>query len=194
MKKVFLLVTFFASTPLLLIFTILFFLSITYYNKYGSLFALGKEENYVAYAAIPTAENVFEEEIGAEDARSESIRQFFSNYQSPLEPYASLIVQTADKYRLDHRLLPAIAMQESNLCKKIIKNSHNCWGFGIYGSKATTFENYPQAIDAVSKTLAKQYIQAGLDTPDEIMKKYTPSNNGSWAEGITYFMSQLYTL
>lgn len=194
MKKVLLLTTFFLSTPLLLIFSILFFLFIDYHNEYGSLFALGRGENYVAYAAIPTAENVFEEEIEAEDARSESIRQFFSKYQSPLEPYANLIVQTADKYHFDHRLLPAIAMQESNVCKKIIENSYNCWGFGIYGSKVTTFENYPQAIDAVSKTLAKRYIQTGLDTPDEIMKKYTPSSNGSWADGVTHFMNQLYTL
>ena len=35
----------------------------------------------------------------------------------------------------DYRLLPAIAMQESTLCRSIPVDSHNCWGWGIYGDK-----------------------------------------------------------
>jgi len=119
------------------------------------------------------------------------IRQFFAKYKSPLELYAKNVVEEADKYRLDFRLIPAIAMQESNLCQKIIADSFNCWGFGIYGKKVTRFASYPQAIETVTKTLAKNYIAGGLDTPEAIMKRYTPSNNGSWAFSVNYFMGLL---
>lgn len=51
------------------------------------------------------------------DARGEIIRQYLDSYNSPLTPYAGLIVKTADKYQLDFRLTTAIAQQESNLCK-----------------------------------------------------------------------------
>jgi hypothetical protein len=108
-----------------------------------------------------------------------------------LEPFASNVVEQADKYGLDFRLIPSIAMQESNLCQKIIADSHNCWGFGIYGKKVTKFQSYPEAIETVTRTLAQNYVAGGLNTPETIMKKYTPSNNGSWANGVNYFMDRL---
>ncbi|MBI2613375.1 MAG: glucosaminidase domain-containing protein [Candidatus Levybacteria bacterium] len=125
------------------------------------------------------------------DARIEIVRQFFEKYKSPLVPFAENIVEDADKYGLDYKLLPAIAMQESNLCQKIITDSYNCWGFGIYGKKVTRFESYPEAIDTVTRTLVNNYVAGGLTTPQEIMKKYTPSNNGSWAYSVSYFMNLL---
>jgi hypothetical protein len=106
-------------------------------------------------------------------------------------PYAQNVVDAADKYNLDYRLVPAIGMQESNLCNKAPKDSHNCWGFGIYGKKILKFANYAQAIDTVTKTLAIQYRQQGLTTPEQIMTKYTPGSNGTWAISVNHFMNQL---
>lgn len=145
----------------------------------------------VAYAALPDTENVVESKIVTKDARIEMLNQFFARYKSPLLPYSEEVVTAAEKYNLDWRLIPAIAMQESNLCKKEIKESYNCWGFGVYGKKVIMFNNYPEAIDTVSKTLARDYINQGLVTPQEIMSKYTPSNNGEWADSVTHFMNQL---
>ncbi|MFH1187143.1 MAG: hypothetical protein V1697_03155 [Candidatus Levyibacteriota bacterium] len=145
----------------------------------------------VAYAALPGTENVVESKITSKDARIETLNQFFAKYKSSLLPYAEDVVVAAEKYGLDWRLVPAIAMQESNLCMKEPKESYNCWGFGIYGKKVTRFDNYPQAIDTVSKSLASDYINQGLITPEEIMSKYTPSNEGDWADSITHFMNQL---
>lgn len=126
-----------------------------------------------------------------EDARTEMVRQFFAKYKSPLEPFAKEVISSADTYNLDFRLIPAIAMQESNLCSKIPIDSHNCWGFGIYGGKVTKFENFPTAIETVTRTLARNYKAKGLETPEQIMKKYTPSSNGSWARGVNHFMEVL---
>jgi len=134
---------------------------------------------------------VLGDSIFRQDARIEIVRQFFAKYKSPLEPFASNVVEQADKYGLDFRLIPSIAMQESNLCQKIIADSHNCWGFGIYGKKVTKFQSYPEAIETVTRTLAQNYVAGGLNTPETIMKKYTPSSNGSWANGVNYFMDRL---
>jgi hypothetical protein len=53
------------------------------------------------------------------------------------------------------------------------------------------FNSYSDAIETVSKGLKNNYIDEGLVTPDEIMTKYTPSSNGSWAHGVNEFMSEM---
>ena len=191
MRKILFSASFFAFTPILIFASILYFLFLSYNYKTRNGLFTGNSNHKVAFAALPSAENVFGSQIIAKDARIEMVRQFFQKYKSPLEPYAQNVVEDADKYGLDFRLLPAIAMQESNLCQKIIVDSYNCWGFGIYGKKVTRFESYPEAIDTVTKTLVKNYQKAGLNSPEEIMSKYTPSNNGSWAYSVNYFMNTL---
>lgn len=192
MGKLFFLTCFFFITPVILGFSLLFFLYLSFQkNPYQNIFNRSVSKNSVAYAALPSSQNSLKTTVDEDDARIESLRQFFKRYKSPLEPYAKEVVKAADTYNLDHRLIPAIAMQESNLCQKIPDNSYNCWGFGIYGKKVTRFENYPEAIETVTKTLAKHYRDKGLETPNEIMTKYTPGSNGSWANGVNYFMNIL---
>jgi hypothetical protein len=132
--------------------------------------------------------------FGIADARVYIIKNYLKKYSSPLLPFAQNIVDISDKYSLDYRLLVAIARQESNLCKKIPTDSHNCWGFGIYGDKVTRFDNYPQALEIVAKTLKKKYVDMGLTTPEAIMAKYTPPSvdiGGPWAKGVNKFMLDL---
>jgi hypothetical protein len=139
---------------------------------------------------LPNSQGVFT----SIDARYYIIRNYLRKYSSPLEPFSRELVETSDKYSLDYRLMVAIAQQESNLCKKIPANSFNCWGFGIYGEKVTRFDNFPQAIEIVAKTLKNEYINIGLDTPEEIMAKYTPPSmekGGPWAKGINRFIKDL---
>ena len=190
MKKVFFASSFFVLTPLA-IFICIFYLLYTLNNQNNNMITHTRPHT-VAFAALPLSENaMLEDQIIQQDARVEIVRQFFERYKSPLEPHAQTVVETADAYGLDFRLIPAIAMQESNLCKKAPENSYNCWGFGIYGQKVTRFNNYEEAINAVTKTLALKYIADGLVTPQEIMRRYTPRSNGSWADSVNYFMNQL---
>jgi len=79
-------------------------------------------------------------------------------------------------------------MQESNLCKHIYPGSYNCWGWGIYGNKVTRFSSYEEAIETISRGLKKNYIDKGYTTPEEIMRKYTPPSDGSWAFGVNTFL------
>jgi len=167
MKKVLFLPAFFLITPIIIIFSA-FFLT------------------YLTYSQDKTKK----------DERTTVLGNFLEKYDSPLKFYTTEIIEAADKYGLDWRLLPAIAMQESTLCNNLperYSDTYNCWGFGIYGTKVTRFSNYEDAIETVSRSLAINYIAHGLDTPEEIMTKYTPSSNGSWAESVAYVMSRLQT-
>jgi len=189
MRKIALLTIFFFVPPLFLL-TSAFYL---YYLSYQShrTNPPSASVHAAAYAALPSAENSLTGIIDQKDARVEVIKGFFNQYKSPLGPFAQNVVNAADKYNIDFRLLPAIAMQESNLCKKAPKDSFNCWGFGIYGKKTTTFDDYGQAINTVSKTLARDYTNKGLKTPEQIMSKYTPSSDGTWANSVNHFMGTL---
>lgn len=145
------------------------------------------------YQALPERTREVVAEVTVEDGRVGALKRFFGEYESPLEPYAQLIVDEADKYNLDYRLVPSIAMKESTLCHKAPKHSHNCWGYGIYGGKTTYFTDYETAITTVSKGLGERYVGIGLVDPYEIMTKYNPVSTGSWAETVTYVMERIST-
>jgi len=101
------------------------------------------------------------------------------------------IVTSADKYNLPYSLLPAIAQCEGNLGKRTPEGSFNTWGYGIYGDKVLKFQSWEEGIEKVSQGLRKNFLDKGLTTPDQIMTKYTPSSNGSWADCVDQFLTEL---
>lgn len=192
MGKVFLLTSFAIITPIVILLNIVFLSYLSFQKSETPLLSFTSlPSQTVAYAALPTIQTLAQGDITEIDARVEIVRQFFAKYQSPLEPHAKDVVFYADLYELDFRFIPAIAMQESNLCKKIPEGSNNCWGYGIHGSKVKKFKDYEEGIETVTKTLATVYKQKGLESPEEIMSRYTPSSDGSWARSVTHFMEQL---
>jgi hypothetical protein len=194
MRKAVLLIAFFAGAPFLFLFCLVFILLLSYQSNpvQGSDNRLTNRQTTVVYAALPTSQNIFSDTIVQAEAREEMLRQFFTKYDSPLVPFTHDFVTIADKYDLDFRLLPAIAMQETNLCKKAKEGSHNCWGFGVYGGKYTFFDSYPAAIETISKTLSEKYKNKyGLVTPEEIQTLYNPSNTSNWAFAVDHFMDQM---
>ncbi|MEO7292077.1 MAG: hypothetical protein ABIW34_03180 [Ginsengibacter sp.] len=161
------------------------------YFKYEDNRYISRQAHKPQYQALPSQTNISGVTLEKEDARIQALDEFFAQYKSPLEGYGKKIVDEADKNNIDYRLLPAIAMQESTLCKKIIKNSFNCWGFGIYGGKVTRFENYDEAIRIITSTLSKKYVQKGFVKIDDIVTKYTPSDTGKWAGVVNMIMNRL---
>ncbi len=130
-----------------------------------------------------------ETEAKISDGRVVNLKIFFRKNSSPLYDFAEVIVRESDKNGFDYRLLPAIAMQESTLCRSIPEDSHNCWGWGIYGDKVIRFDGYEEAIKVVAAGLKKDYLDNGLITATKIMEKYTPSSpNGSWARSVNHFL------
>lgn len=139
----------------------------------------------------PAVLGSYKVETTLSDNRVSNLKSFFRKYNSPLYDFAEIIVMFSDKYQFDYRLLPAIAMQESNLCRLIPEESHNCWGWGIYGNNVTRFDSYEDAIETVAKGLKEQYLDKGLITASAIMEKYTPSSKGSWQNGVNTFLRML---
>lgn len=132
----------------------------------------------------------FGAEVQLADGRAANLKLFFRRYNSPLYEHADFIVKTADKYQFDYRLLPAIAMIESGLCRQIPSGSHNCWGWGIYGNTVTRFVSYEDAIETVSRGLRKNYLDKGMTTASQIMASYAPSST-SWAHNVNTFLKVL---
>lgn len=133
-------------------------------------------------------------DIQTADARIEIIRSFLERYKSPLTPYdhfAQSLVEASDRYGLDYRLLPAIMMQESNLCKSSDPKIHNCLGFGIHERGTLGFDTYEESFDRAARELKANYIDQGLTTPEQIMRKYTPSSNGSWANSVNQWIAEM---
>ncbi len=150
------------------------------------------EKYSFVFASLPTQTSQLQTSVKTADARPEIIRQYLQKYNSPLVPYANLLVEVADKYDFDYRWMVAIAQQESNLCKKIPYQSHNCWGWGIYGDKVVKFDSYQQAIKKIAPQFKKKFLK-GLHTtdPHQVMQTYTPPSEGSWARGVLQFFREL---
>jgi len=133
--------------------------------------------------------------IESEDARAQLIAQFLERHKSPMQPYdfyGKKLVEIADRYQIDFRLLPAIAMQESNLCKNQNPGApKNCLGFGIHKSGTLDFDSYEAGFERAGRELKAYYIDKGLLTVEQIESKYTPSSNGSWANSVNQWMAEM---
>ena len=125
------------------------------------------------------------------DSRPLLIRNYLEKYHSPLLPYSQKIFDLSQKYGFDYRWIPAVAQQESNLCKKIPENSYNCWGYGIHSRGTLRFASYDEALESYAAYLRREYFDKGLLTPEEVMGKYAPFSPGSWASGVRQFMKEI---
>ncbi len=138
-----------------------------------------------------------ESQIDKEDGRGAIVANFLEkkdiNGQSPLQPYdyyGQKLVEIADKHQLDFRLLPAILMQESNLCKNIPAESYNCLGFGIHSGGVLKFKSYEANFERAARELRSNYVEEGRLTVSMIAKKYTASVE-QWTNAINQFMSEM---
>ena len=186
-KKMFFALTYLFSIPVFIGFVVLFSL----YSKYYVNGYVSRQIHKPNYQALPTTNSNSIVSIENKDGRVKNLDDFFESYNSPLEGHAQTIVNEADKYEIDYRLLPAIAMQESTLCKKIIKVSDHLLGFGIYKGKVTKFDNYDEANCVITKTLAHKYVQQGFVSIEDIVRKYTPSDTGKWESVVNLIMERL---
>lgn len=179
----------FATALTCLMFAVLF----TFYLINPKLVSQSSQ-SFNLFAALPDKGAKVSEEIISQDGRAKIIENFFKKFNSPLAVQSQVFVSVADKYSLDYKLLPAIAMQESNGGQKVIKDSYNPFGYGIYGKLVTRFISWEEAIEKVGKALREDYIDEGLNSPQQIMAKYTPpsaKSDGKWAKGVSHFVEQL---
>lgn len=145
------------------------------------------------YASLPPKSPSVSTEIGIGDARVLIIENYLDSNNSPMTPYADIIVKTSDKYGLDYRLITAIAMKESGLGRLMpYDDCNNAWGYGIHSQGTLCFDTWEEGINEVSRGLKENYYNLGLITPEEIMSKWIPhSPEGLWAVHVQEYMDKL---
>ncbi|MFC1624863.1 hypothetical protein ACFL15_00640 [Patescibacteria group bacterium] len=194
-KNSILVFAFFTLTPLVLLVSLFSLFSLTKYDhsEKGNVLGINvaNPSGVKVFASLPTDLASINGYAIAQDAREEILKQYLDYYNSPLFPFAAKIVEEADKNELDFRLITAIAQKESNLCKIIPPQTYNCWGWGIHSKGTLGFSSYGEGIETVSKGIKENYIDKGFRTIEDIMSKYTPLSNGSWAEGVNQFISEM---
>ena len=153
-------------------------------------------ENNVA-AAGGTSE-VLSANVIAGDARTLLLESFFKKYNSPMAPYANLIVEQADKYGFDFRMVPAIAMCESNLGKRVpLKAGFNPFGIAVYTGTQSgkNFDSWQNAIVWVSTYIHDRYYAQGITALHDIGEIWAPpsaTNGGSWANCVEFFEDSIF--
>lgn len=193
MRNLLLLISFFTITPCVLLVAIILlaFHEFTI-NNHNHFIELPNKQAFttITYAALPSVESQISGNVGAADTRIDRVKAYFSGYRSPLDIYADSFILMADKYNIDYCLLPAIAMQESAGGQRVVPGTNNAFGWGINSKQTLSFDSYPQAIETVSKMIAKSYYQRGLNTPEKIGPVYNPTNTNDWTGKVEYFMTR----
>jgi len=200
MRKLTFLIIWFQVTCIVLLFNLTF---LSAYRNGSSVSIPYPTEYYPdldIQMSVPTSSGkVLASSITANDARTLIIERFILRFRpdSPFLPHAQKIVEEADRYDLDFRLVPAIAMCESNLGKRLpSSDSFNAWGIAVYTNtmKGKHFEDWPAAISWVAKFLHDTFFDKGITDLRDIGAIWAPpsvNNNDSWSRCVQGFMDKM---
>jgi len=125
------------------------------------------------------------------DTRSEEIKTYLQKYKSPMAGYAQVFVKQADKYKVDPKLLVALAIVESsggkNSCAKYNAFSIMQWNKGKRSCRV--FKSYEESI-AYTAWLMGEYKKGGHVTVKSIGTHYNPGSS-KWVKDVTLVMSRI---
>jgi hypothetical protein len=119
------------------------------------------------------------------DSRAATLAAYFRKYNSPLEYQAQDFIDAADEYKMDWKLVPAIAGVESTFGKHI-PGGYNAWGWGVYGDQSLGFTSWRDGIFTVTGGLKRGYIDKGLTDPYSMNRIYAASP--TWGAKVTHFL------
>ncbi len=143
------------------------------------------------------AASIQEYDIGSDvavmDGRAAALKKYLRDVNSPLMPYAEMIVKEADGFGLDWRLVVAISGIESRFCRITPANTNNCWGWkGGPGGTWQIFETYEVGIKVLTARLSLGY--GTKLTPYDIEPAYCPpcaASGHNWARAVVQHMNQM---
>ncbi len=165
------------------IFTVLLTLSFIIIINSRSVFAQENSAGSSGALLKPVQEKI-------SDSRMKILAEFLKQYNSPLAPFSQDLVENADKYGLDWKLVAAISGVESTFGQQIPSESFNGWGWGIFGNNTIRFSSWKEGIQTVSEGLKTNYIDKwGAKDVYEIGVLYAASP--TWAQRVAYFMSSI---
>lgn len=137
--------------------------------------------------------------VVGDDARELLVRNFILRYSpgSPFLSHVSTIVKEADKNHIDFRLLPAIAMCESNLGSRMpTRDSYNAWGIAVFTGQLNgkKFDNWEHSIRWVSTYIKEKFFDKGITDLREIGSIWAPPSvekDYSWTRCVERFMEDM---
>ena len=62
---------------------------------------------------------------------------------------------------------------------------------GVYGDQIVSFGSWEDGILKVASGLRREYFDKELLTTELVMRKFTPSSNGSWARDVEIIMENI---
>lgn len=161
---------------------------------------------YKLYASLPEvlgAQTVNSYYIETQDVVPELIYAYLRKENSPMQGTSQNLVNIARKYGVDPLFMVAVAQCESNLGRKMPHTNpsdeyacHNPFGWGIHSAGTLCFDTWEQGYEAVAKGLKAKYFSQGMESPEDIMRVYTPpalEKGGSWANCVNHFLDNLDT-
>jgi hypothetical protein len=197
MRKIVLVIAFFPFTVVLLITNLAM---LAYYSRAENTpmlnAAVPNQTNFNLTAAGNTSQ-VINATIIAADSRGLLLRAFMSKHNSPMTDYADTIVSESDRYGIDFRLVPAIAMCESNLGKRMPSHdSYNPFGIAVYTGTQSgkKFDSWLSSIQWVTKYIKEHYYDRGYVDLKDIGAIWAPpsvENGYSWTNCVQSFMDSI---
>ncbi len=122
------------------------------------------------------------QKISEQEKMADRIEAFLNRWNSPMASKSLYIVQTAEAYGIDPRLIPAISIAESsggNYCFR----PYNAWGYGKSG-----FASWEDGILKVTSGIARGY---GTSDPYAIGPSYNPVTPDAWSAKVAGLMAQI---
>jgi hypothetical protein len=156
-----------------------------------------QDTSFQLTAAGGGTSQVLSASIVAGDSRVLLIESFLRRHKSPMAPYADAIVSEADRFAIDFRLIPAIAMCESSAGKRMPKKDEfNFAGIAVYTGQnhGKAFESWPQSIAWVSQYIKEHYYDRGYTDLYDIGAIWAPPsvNTGySWTNCVKSFQDAI---
>ncbi|BDC48778.1 hypothetical protein F183_A10940 [Bryobacterales bacterium F-183] len=114
-----------------------------------------------------------------DDPRHKQMQEFLQAKRSPLAEHAKSFLEAADRYGLDWRLLPCLALVETGGRREIRNNNVFGWGNG-----RIQFSSVSESIHLVAERLANAAPYRKKTTEDKL-KAYNPRNRRYAAHVLT---------
>lgn len=122
------------------------------------------------------------QELSERSNRIARVRDFYARWNAPLGAHAETIVDAAERWGIDWRLVPAISIVESSGGRYCFR-PYNAYGWGKAG-----YSSFDESIEAVTRGLSTGYRTSN---PHAIGPKYNPVTPTEWSNKVAGLMSQL---
>lgn len=188
--------TWFPLTLGLLVINLTMLMSFAKASQSTHLSAQAPDPNFQVTAAGGTS-RILSANIISGDSRVLLVESFLKKNKSPMAPFSDIIVSEADRNGIDFRLVPAIAMCESNAGKRMPKKDEfNAYGIAVYTGQnhGKAFDSWEHSITWVSQYIKQKYYDRGFTDLYNIGAIWAPpsvNTGNSWTNCVQSFQDAI---